>query len=149
MAAGAVWAGAFSRESRESRQSTESNQSNQSILSTLSRAGIIAAALLVAVSAQAGSDTAQSAAFRVDTRATTSVKVTGVSSRWCDGAYGGAGRHAYFLAGVPLSVAFTAQVDWGGKSASRLEFNGANNGLSYAKSVNVGGLGTGGRLEGT
>jgi len=75
------------------------------------------------------------------------VKVTGVTSRYCDGAYGGTGRHVYFLAGVGLPVAFTAQVDWGGRTGSRLEFNGANNGMSLLKTIDVGGLGTGGKLE--
>ncbi len=132
----------FSRESRESRNSKESIRSNFSILSILS------IFLLAATLAYAGSHTSpQSAAFRVDTRAATAVRVTGVSSRWCDGAYGGAGRHVYFLAGVGLDVAFTAQVEWGGATPSRLEFNGADNGLSYAKSLNVGGLGAGGKLE--
>lgn len=106
-----------------------------------------AAALLMAATAHAGSHSGQSASFRVDTRAATSVKVTGVSSRWCDGAYGGAGRHVYFLAGVALDVAFTAQVAWGGRTGSRLEFNGVNNGLNYARSLNVGGLPVGGKLE--
>ncbi len=105
------------------------------------------AALLMAATAHAGSHSGQSASFRVDTRAATSVKVTGVSSRWCDGAYGGAGRHVYFLAGVALDVAFTAQVAWGGRTGSRLEFNGVNNGLNYARSLNVGGLPVGGKLE--
>ena len=146
----------FSRESTESRKSRESIRSNRSIPSILSRAGIVAAALLVAASAQAGSGSAQSAAFRVDTRATTSVKVTGVSSRWCDGAYGGAGRHVYFLEGVGydpgvgllgLPVSFTAQVDWGGRTGSRLEFNGVNNGLNYSKTIDVSELPAGGKLE--
>ncbi|MFA7052019.1 MAG: hypothetical protein WC328_03255, partial [Kiritimatiellia bacterium] len=79
----------FSRESRESKKSIESIRSNHSIPSILSRAGIVTAALLVAVMAQAGSDSSQSAAFRVDTRAAANVRVTGVSSRWCDGPYGG------------------------------------------------------------
>ena len=86
----------FSRESRESRNSRESIRSNRSIQSIPSRAGIVAAALLAAASAQTGTHTAQSAAFRVDTRATTSVKVTGLASRWCDGAYGGQGRGGTF-----------------------------------------------------
>lgn len=137
----------FSRESRESRKSKESIQSNRSIPSILSRAGLVAAALFAAVAAHAGSDSAQSAAFRVDTRAAANVRVTGVSSRWCDGPYGGAGRHVYFLAGVALPVAFTAQVEWGGATPARLEFNGANNGLGYAKTLDVGALGAGGRLE--
>ncbi len=98
--------------------------------------------------ARAGSHTSPpSAAFRVDTRAATVVRVTGVSSRWCDGAYGGAGRHVYFLAGVNLPVVFTAQVEWGGRTGSRIEFNGVNNGLNYSKSIEVGGLGAGGKLE--
>ncbi|MBP7638388.1 MAG: hypothetical protein KBA18_10970, partial [Kiritimatiellae bacterium] len=105
------------------------------------------AALLVAVMAQAGSDSSQSAAFRVDTRPAANVRVTGVSSRWCDGPYGGAGRHVYFLAGVALPVAFTAQVEWGGATPARLEFNGVNNGLGYAKTLDVGALGAGGKLE--
>lgn len=143
----------FSRESTESRNSMESIRSNQSILS---RAGILTAALLAAASAQAGSHTAQSAAFRVDTRAATSVKVTGLSSRWCDGPYGGQGRHVYFLEGVGydsgvgllgLPVAFTAQVDWGGRTGSRLEFNGVNNGLNYSKSLDMSALSVGGKLE--
>jgi len=137
----------FSRESRESRKSKESIRSNHSIPSILSRAGIITAALLAAVMAHAGSGTGQSAAFRVDTRAAANVRVTGVSSRWCDGPYGGQGRHVYFLAGVALPVAFTAQVEWGGATPARLEFNGANNGLGYAKTLDVGALGAGGRLE--
>ncbi len=137
----------FSRESRESKKSIESIRSNHSIPSILSRAGIVTAALLVAVMAQAGSDSSQSAAFRVDTRPAANVRVTGVSSRWCDGPYGGAGRHVYFLAGVALPVAFTAQVEWGGATPARLEFNGANNGLGYAKTLDVGALGAGGRLE--
>jgi hypothetical protein len=84
----------------------------------------------------------------VDTRAAAAnVRVTGLSSRWCDGAYGSGGRHVYFLAGVPLGVTFTAQVEWGGRSGSRLEFNGLNNGLSYSKTLDVGALGAGGKLE--
>ena len=137
----------FSRESRESKKSIESIRSNHSIPSILSRAGIITAALLAAVMVHAGSGTGQSAAFRVDTRAAANVRVTGVSSRWCDGPYGGAGRHVYFLAGVALPVAFTAQVEWGGATPSRLEFNGVNNGLGYAKTLDVGALGAGGKLE--
>ncbi|MBM4164783.1 MAG: hypothetical protein FJ222_10150 [Lentisphaerae bacterium] len=121
--------------------SRESIRSNVSILSNLS------ILLLAAATVHAGTGSGQSAAFRVDTRATTAVRVTGVTSRWCEGMYGGAGRHVYFLAGVGLDVAFTAQVDWGGKTGSRLEFNGADNGLNYAKSLNVGSLGTGGKLE--
>lgn len=96
----------FSRESRESNQSRESIRSNLSIPSILS-------IILLAATARAGTGAGHSVAFRVDTRATTAVRVTGVSSRWCDGAHGSAGRHVYFLAGVPLDVTFTAQVDWG------------------------------------
>ncbi len=117
------------------------------VLSKGSKAGILIAALLAAVFVHAGSGSSQSANFRVDTRSNTVVKVTGVTSRYCDGAYGDTGRHVYFLAGVALPVAFTAQVDWGGKTGSRLEFNGANNGMSYAKTLDVGGLGAGGKLE--
>ena len=106
------------------------------------------ALLLAATLAHAGSHTSPpSAAFRVDTRATTVVRVTGLSSRWCDGAYGGAGHHVYFLAGVNLPVVFTAQVEWGGRTGSRLEFNGVNNGLNYARTLEVGALGAGGKLE--
>jgi len=84
----------------------------------------------------------------VDTRAAANVRVTGVTSRWCDGPYGGGqGRHVYFLAGVALPVEFTAQVEWAGKTPARLEFNGVNNGLGYAKTLDVGALGAGGRLE--
>ena len=137
----------FSRKSRESEKSRESIRSNPSNPSILSRAGIVTAALLAAVAAQAGSDLSQSAAFRVDTRAAANVRVTGVTSRWCDGPYGGAGRHVNFLAGVGLPVEFTAQVEWGGATPSRLEFNGVNNGLGYAKTFDVGALGAGGKLD--
>ncbi len=84
------------------------------------------------------------------------VKVTGVMSRYCDGAYGGAGRHVFFLGGVALPVAFTAQVEWGGKTGSRLEFNGASHNWPEAgKTLDVGNLGpaggephrTGGRTQ--
>lgn len=108
---------------------------------------VLAAVLLAATPAFAGSHSSQSAAFRVDTRATTAVKVADVSSRYCHGAYGAGGKSVCFLDGVALPVEFTAKVDWGGKSGSRLEFNGANNGLNYKKSLDVGGLGAGGKLE--
>lgn len=128
----------FSRESRKSIESIRSNLSIPSILSIV---------LLAAVTARAGSGSGQSAAFTVDTRAAANVRVTGVTSRWCDGAYGGSGRHVYFLAGVTLPVKFTAQVEWGGGTPSRLEFNGVDNGLNYTNTLNVGALGAGGKLE--
>jgi len=143
-------------ESNKSIKSTESIRSNQSNLSILSRAGIITAALLAAVFVHAGSGTSQSANFRVDTRTLAVVKVTGLTSRYCDGAYGDKGRHVYFLAGVGfdlslgligLPVEFTAQVDWGGRTGSRLEFNGVNNGLSLSRSLDVSALPVGGKLE--
>jgi hypothetical protein len=62
-------------------------------------------------------------------------------------AYGGGGRHVYFLEGVPLDVVFTAAVDWGGKAGNRLEFNGANNGLGLSKSLAVDTFPVGGKLE--
>ncbi len=143
----------FSRESRESNQSRESIRSNHSILSILS------ILLLAATLAHAGSHTSPpSAAFRVDTRATTAVRVTGVSSRYCDGAYGSSGRHVYFLEGVgydPLSVidlvglpvSFTAQVDWGGRTGLRLEFNGFDNGMSLSRIIDVSSLPVDSKLE--
>jgi len=125
--------------------------------SILTKAGIITAALLAAVFTHAGSGSSQSANFRVDTRVTTAVKVTGVTSRYCDGAYGDKeGSHVYFLAGVAfdpitslsgLPVEFTAQVDWGGKTGNRLEFNGASNGMSLSKTLDVSALPVGGKLE--
>ena len=128
----------FSRDSIESRKSRESIRSNHSIPSILS------IFMLAAVSAHAGSHTSEpSVAFRVDTLPATSVRVTGVTCQYCDSAYGGTGRHAYFLAGVSLPVAFTAHVDWAGKTPARLEFNGANNGLGYAKTLDVGAFGAG------
>ncbi|MEI7901477.1 MAG: hypothetical protein WCK89_14600 [bacterium] len=51
----------------------------------------LAAALLAAAIARAGNGTAQSAA---------NVRVTGVTSRYCDGAYGGIGRQDRESAGV-------------------------------------------------
>ncbi|GEM_PF-3578037 len=117
---------------------------------------VLAALLLAAVTARAGSHTAQSAVFAVNTRATTTVKVTGVTSRYCDGPYGGTGRHVYFLEGVDfspitgmsgLSVEFTAQVDWGGKTGLRLEFNGIDNGMSLSRIIDVSSLPVDSKLE--
>jgi hypothetical protein len=117
---------------------------------------ILAAVVMVVAAVRAGSHTAQSGTFSVNTRATTTVKVTGVTSRWCDGAYGGGGRHVYFLAGVGydfgigvigLPIEFTAQVDWGGKTGSWLEFNGINNGMSDSRTIDVSALPVGGKLE--
>jgi hypothetical protein len=130
--------------------SNESRESIRSIPSILSSACIAGAALLAcACTALAGSGSGQSAAFRVDTRSNNVVKVTDVSSSYCHGAYGlGSGKSVYFLAGVDLWVEFTATVEWGGKTASRLEFNGASQNWPNAKeTVDVGGLGAGGKLE--
>ncbi len=129
--------------SRCSKALKESIRSIPSILSILSLI------FLTAVTARAGSHTsAPSAAFAVDTRAATVVRVTGVTSRYCDGAYGGTGRHVFFLGGVSLPVSFTAQVEWGVKTGSHLEFNGASQTWpNAAKTLDVGGLGAGGRLE--
>ncbi len=98
--------------------------------------------------ARAGSHTAQSSAFRVDTRDVGTMRVTAVSSRYCDGSYGGRGRHVYFLSGVDLLVAFEAQVSTGGKAVSRLEFNGVSQAWpNTSRALNVGALGAGGKLE--
>lgn len=149
----------FSKESRESKKSSESIRSNPSNPSILSKAGIVIAALLAAVSVQAGSGLGQSAAFHVDTRAAANVRVTGVTSRWCDGPYGGTGRHVYFLAGAgfpvvgslppvaSMQIVFEAYPDWGGREPGWLEFNGENNGTNRVKAVNVAAFGAGGKLE--
>lgn len=109
--------------------------------------GLCAAIWMPVAPALAGSHSAQSAAVTVDTR-DDSFRITDVSSRYCAGAYGEGGRHVHFLAGVSLDVAFTANVEWGTNTPSRLEFNGVSqNWPNATKSLNVGSLGAGGKLD--
>ncbi len=112
------------------------------------------AVMLAAVSAQAGSGTAQSVAFAVDTResvatpATVRPKVTEVSSLYCDGRYGGVGKHVYFLANVALPISFKVQADPCGKTIGQVEFNGVAQGWSdTSRTLDVGALGSGGKLD--
>lgn len=82
---------------------------------------ILMVALMVAVMARAGSHTAQSAAFTVDTRDGIKPVVQDVISNYCDQK-----RRAYFLSGVPvvgqLTVNFFAVVDWNGKEPGSIKF---------------------------